>query len=1056
MVPESAKEVQIATEAMGCNGRKYKAPPEQGQITVSGKTKCFACKETSHTLDQCRIKDKLVTVAQIFGHSTSFPFYMIQPSDEVVENEKFYHHSLLITSNARNLDLTRVKTELNKFWKLTDDWEIRRENRQNFIASFNLEDDLISCLKSPNVEIYLDEKEVKFTLERWDEGAGEKFDLIREWVLVYGVPGTYRNWKELYQVASAVGVLLEVDEESLESGDKDPIRLRIALGSLVGAPFSYHFVFGWSSRLVKFMIEDNIERIEGQRKELEERNFIVMKEYENISEHDIEVPPETLSKGMNSESTGVALADNYSMDINGCSDEEQREELKTTETAALLEVAKFIAELRSDGGIKENNANAMVATTTKSKKAAEGGRSTSESSTGGDHMLGLEGSDNKHKKELKTWKTATLLEVPKFTEEFRTDGENKENNASAIMGNRTDSEKTTEDMFKAEGGQSISGSSTSLIEGAFRGIHKPPIKNVYTRRRDRKQKGSTEASTLFADISSDSAHESIQNPPIKNVYERKRYPKQNESTEQQAASKEVNKGMNPGNSSNTTRVATSTCNVLDSKKLLEKENEKEMKMAETDLLGKGPKSSEEIRDGENKHSNVRTSTTYYTRKKEAAEAETLRAEGAQSISRSSECMIRVTDTKGVAVPGAMPERAQFDGKQHVSKMTTRLTQICKEFNTYNEIYDSFTEMGLRENLLKGIYAYGLEKPSAVHQRGIVPLCKGLDVIQQSLYGTTVTLACGVLQRLDYRSTECQALVLVPTRDLAQETEKVIGALGQWLGVKAHACFGGTSVREDKQILSSSVQVMVATPGRVLDMLRRQALCPDNIRMFILDEADEMLTGSLKDQIYDIIQLLPTKIQFGVFSTTMSHEALKLCRKCMNEPMKVIVPKDEELDGISVKQFYVKVENEESKFDKLCDLLDTMAVTQSIIFVNARRKVKSLAEKIRGRDYTVSTSHGGMDQQAKDVAIQDLRSGSSRVLITTDLRGADALQVPVVINYDLPTQPIQYLRHVQRSGQSGGKGVTISFVTRSDDRVLSDTQKFCNTQIVELPSNSAYL
>lgn len=174
---------------------------------------------------------------------------------------------------------------------------------------------------------------------------------------------------------------------------------------------------------------------------------------------------------------------------------------------------------------------------------------------------------------------------------------------------------------------------------------------------------------------------------------------------------------------------------------------------------------------------------------------------------------------------------------------------------------------------------------------------------------------------------------------------------------------------------------------------------------------------------------------------------------MNKPMKVMVPKDEELEGISIKQFYVGVEKEESKFDKLCGLFDTMAVTRSIIFVNARRKVKALAEKIRGRGYTVSASHGGMDQHVRDVAIQDLQSGSSRVLITTDLRGADALQVPVVINYDLPTQPVQYLRHVRRSG---GHGVAISFVARADERVLSDIQRFCNTRIGELPSNVADL
>ncbi|VAI57272.1 unnamed protein product [Triticum turgidum subsp. durum] len=559
---------------------------------------------------------------------------------------------------------------------------------------------------------------------------------------------------------------------------------------------------------------------------------------------------------------------------------------------------------------------------------------------------------------------ATLLQVSKFTEDLRTDGEIKENNASALVGTGTNSERATEDIPKAEG------------------MHKPPIKNVYTRR-DRKQKESTEGSTLFADISSNSAHEGIQKPPIKIVFERRSDPKQKGSTGGQLASKELNKGMNPGSSSHATRIRNKTA------------------------------------------------------------AKTLGAEGAQSIKGSSACMIRVTQTKGVDVAATVLEGA-------------RLTQFYEEFNTYNEIHDSFVEMGLRENLLKGIYAYGLAMPSAIHRRGIVPFCKGLDVIQQSLSGTTVTLACGVLQRLDYGSTECQALVLVPTRDLAQETEKVIGALGQWLGVKAHACLGGTSIREEKQISSSSNQVIVATPGRALNMLTRRALCPDNIRMFVLDEADEILAGGLKNQIYDIIQLLPAKILFAVFSTAMSNEALELCRKCMNKPMKVIVPKDEELEGFSVKQFYVKAENEESKFQKLCDLFDTMAVMQNIIFVNARRKVKPLTEKIRGRGYTVSASHGGMDQHSRDAAVQDLQSGSSRVLVTTDLHGADALQVPVVINYDLPAQPVQYLRNVRRSGHPGGIGVAISFVARADERVLSGIQRFCNTQMAELPSNVADL
>lgn len=963
MVSERTAEEQISPQAVESKSREKKAAPEQElTTTVSDRKKCFACKETSHTLDQCRIKEKLVTVAQLFGRSTGSPFYMIQPSEEAVEKEKFYHRRLLIRSNISNLDLGKVKVELNKFWKLTSDWEIRREDRQNFLASFNSEDDLISCLKPPEMETFMDGKEVKFTVARWKEGHEENLDLIREWFLVYGVPKIYRNWKELYQVASAVGVLIAVDEESLEGGDKEPIRLRIVLRNLVGAPFSDHFVFGWSSRLVTFTIEDKVQRIERQRKELEEWNGEdhldgFNKKYEDKRNKGIEIPPETLNKGMNSEcssyNTGiVASTGNHILDFECCSDKEHKKEMKTTETAILLEEPKFIEELRVDVEIQENNISAPAVTTTNSKK-------------------------------------------------------------------------TTEDSPKAEGVQSISGSSTGMIGGLFKGIQKPPIKNVYGRRKNQMQKG---------------------------------------SMEQQIASKKPNEGMNPESSSHATRIAASTGhNMSDSKSCLEKEHVKELKMSETALVGEGPKSIEEFgEDGENKDNNVGApaATAINSKKKQTTE-DTVKAEGVQSFSGSSTCMVRGTQTKGADMTGKSgmgPGGIEFDARQHVSKMNAQLTQNSKEFSTYNEIYESFSEMGLQENLLRGIYAYGLEKPSIVHQRGIAPLCKGLDVIQQSLSGTIVTLSCGVLQKLDYGSTECQALVLVPTRDLAQETEKVVGALGHFLGVKAHACFGGNSVREDQQILSSRVQVVVGTPGRILDMLRRRALCPDHIRMFVLDEADEILTGGFKDQIYDIIQLLPTKIQVGVFSATMSHEALEICRKFMNKPLMIIVPRDEELQGISIKQFYVKVEKEESKLDKLCDLFDTMAVTQSIIFVNNRRKVKSLTEKMRGKEYTVSASHGGMDQHTRDSVVQEFRSGSSRVLITTDLRGTDVLHVPVVINYDLPTQPVQHLRHVLRSGQPGRKGVAISFVTRAraDERVLSDIQRFCNSQIGKLPSNVADL
>ena len=222
------------------------------------------------------------------------------------------------------------------------------------------------------------------------------------------------------------------------------------------------------------------------------------------------------------------------------------------------------------------------------------------------------------------------------------------------------------------------------------------------------------------------------------------------------------------------------------------------------------------------------------------------------------------------------------------------------------------------------------------------------------------------------------------------------ALGDYLNVKCHACVGGTSVREDTRILQGGVHVIVGTPGRVYDMLRRRALRADNIRMFVLDEADEMLSRGFKDQIYDIFQLLPPKIQVGVFSATLPPEALEITRKFMNKPVRILVKRDElTLEGI--KQFYVNVEKEEWKLDTLCDLYETLAITQSVIFANTRRKVDWLTDKMRERDHTVSATHGDMDQNTRDVIMREFRSGSSRVLITTDLlaRGIDVQQVSLV-------------------------------------------------------------
>ncbi|XP_028074212.1 eukaryotic initiation factor 4A-15-like isoform X4 [Camellia sinensis] len=410
--------------------------------------------------------------------------------------------------------------------------------------------------------------------------------------------------------------------------------------------------------------------------------------------------------------------------------------------------------------------------------------------------------------------------------------------------------------------------------------------------------------------------------------------------------------------------------------------------------------------------------------------------------------------------GLAPEGSQFDGRQYDTKMNELLSADGQDFFTsYDEVYDSFDSMGLQENLLRGIYACGFEKPSAIQQRGIVPFIKGLDVIQQAQSGTgkTATFCSGILQQLDYGLVECQALVLAPTCVLAQQIEKVMRALGEFLGVKVHACVGGTSVREDKRILLSGVHVVVGTVGRVFDMLKRQSLRPDYIKMFVLDDADELLSCGFKDQIYDIFQLLPSKVQVGLFSVTMPPKALEITRKFMNKPVRILVKCDElTLEGI--KQFYVNVDEEERKFEALCNLCETMAITQSIIFVNKCRKVDWLINKMRSRDHTVFGTHGAMDQNTRDIVMREFCSGSSRVLITTDIlaRGIDVQQVSLVVNYDLPTQPDNYLHRIGRSGRFGRKGVAINFLTSDDSRMLADIQRLYNVVVEELPANVADL
>ncbi|KAF9057997.1 ATP-dependent RNA helicase FAL1 [Panaeolus papilionaceus] len=372
---------------------------------------------------------------------------------------------------------------------------------------------------------------------------------------------------------------------------------------------------------------------------------------------------------------------------------------------------------------------------------------------------------------------------------------------------------------------------------------------------------------------------------------------------------------------------------------------------------------------------------------------------------------------------------------------------------------TFDDLGLNENLLRGIYAYNFEKPSAIQQRAILPITQGRDVIAQAQSGTgkTATFSISILQSIDISLRETQALVLSPTRELATQIQSVVLALGDYMNVQCHACIGGTSIGEDIRKLEYGQHVVSGTPGRVFDMIRRRSLRTRNVKMLVLDEADELLNKGFKDQIYDIYRYLPPATQVVLLSATLPHDVLEMTTKFMTDPIRILVKRDElTLEGI--KQFFVAVEKEDWKFDTLCDLYDTLTITQAVIFCNTRRKVDWLTEKMRASNFTVSSMHGEMLQKERDAIMAEFRGGTSRVLITTDVwaRGIDVQQVSLVINYDLPTNRENYIHRIGRSGRFGRKGVAINFVTLQDVSILRDIEQFYGTQIDEMPVNAAEL
>jgi len=384
------------------------------------------------------------------------------------------------------------------------------------------------------------------------------------------------------------------------------------------------------------------------------------------------------------------------------------------------------------------------------------------------------------------------------------------------------------------------------------------------------------------------------------------------------------------------------------------------------------------------------------------------------------------------------------------------------------VYTEFSDMGLKEDIERGIYSFGFEKPSKIQRVAIKPMMDGSDLLAQSQSGTgkTGTFTIGAISNIDPTIQAPQVLVISPTRELSQQTEKVARGIGAFLkvsehqtGIKVLSACGGTPVDQDLKALRGGAQFIVGTPGRIFDLIRRErGMRLDKLKYLILDEADELLADLFADQIQAILQTgaFPPSCKLAMFSATMPVEVLDLASSYLKNPIRILLPADEvRLEGIS--QYHIPCEKDEWKYDTLCDLYKHMAINQAIIFVNKRQTAEKLTKRMTDEGFTLECIHGDMDAAERKKRMTDFRSGLSRILVATDIiaRGIDVQAVSLVINYEMPPNRENYLHRIGRTGRYGKKGVSINLIGgEMEMEMMNDIEKHYSIKIPVLPNDLA--
>ena len=365
----------------------------------------------------------------------------------------------------------------------------------------------------------------------------------------------------------------------------------------------------------------------------------------------------------------------------------------------------------------------------------------------------------------------------------------------------------------------------------------------------------------------------------------------------------------------------------------------------------------------------------------------------------------------------------------------------------------FDELNIDERILRAIEDMGFEETSPIQTQAIPAVCEGIDVVGQAQTGTGKTAAYTIpmLMKIDPQIKKPQAIVLCPTRELAVQVAEEIRKLAKYMSdIKVLPVYGGQEIVRQIKSLKTGVQIIVGTPGRVMDHMRRKTVKFDNINMVILDEADEMLDMGFREDMETILTETPEDRQTVMFSATMPKAIMDIARNFQKDA-RIIKVVRKELTVSNIEQFYYEV-RPKNKTEVLCRLIDIYNPRLSVVFCNTKRQVDELISELKGRGYFADGIHGDMKQQQRDRVMDDFRSGKVDILIATDVaaRGIDVDDVDMVFNYDVPQDEEYYVHRIGRTGRAGRSGMSLSFISGKEVYKLKDIERYCKTKILAKP------